>query len=87
MKKLKKILIDILILLPALFITFIIFIFILTYIYSSTEQRIYNNGIHEDCGGTWELVSVYEDDNYYYSCDKCGKVIHVYDTNNLQKVH
>lgn len=59
MKKLKEILIhifvEILLIIPIL----IVFIaFSILYIGEQTNISLYNNGIHEEDGGEWELVSI-----------------------------
>ena len=78
MKKLKEVLIK---LAPLFFIMATILVFALYHTYEKSQQTMYNNGIHEEDGGKWEIVSVYKGGNYY-TCDKCGKVIHTYTTNN-----
>ena len=78
MKKLKEILIK---LAPLFFIVATILVFALYHTHEKSQQELYNNGIHEEDDGKWELVSVYKGGNYY-TCDKCGKVIHTYNTNN-----
>ena len=39
--------------------------------------KTYNNGIHGNCGGKWELYSASRGRNcptkYYYKCLKCGE--------------
>lgn len=83
MKKLKENLIAIFLgVLPLVFIMITILILGIFYTHEKSEQAMYNNGIHEEDDGKWELISVYKDENYYYACDKCGKVIHTYNTNN-----
>ena len=79
MKKLKENLIK---LAPLFFIMATILVFALYHTYEKSQQELYNNGIHEEDGGKWEIVSIYKGGNYYYACDKCGKVIHTYNTNN-----
>lgn len=78
MKKLKEVIIK---LAPLFFIMATILVFALYHTYEKSQQELYNNGIHEEDDGKWELVSVYKGGNYY-TCDKCGKVIHTYNTNN-----
>ncbi len=83
MKKLKEILIKFFLgIVPLFFIMVTILVFALYYTYEKSEQTMYNNGIHEEDDGKWGLVSVYKGGNCYYACDKCGKVIHTYNTNN-----
>lgn len=47
---------------------------------SQVEMDTFNNGIHLDCGGTWELWDVEKSGkygqitSYIYKCDKCEKV-------------
>lgn len=67
--------------LPVLLIA-VALIFAMIHTYEKAEQAVYNNGIHEEDGGKWELVSIYGEGNYYYACDKCGKVIHTYNIND-----
>ena len=74
MKKLKEVFIK---LAPLFFIMATILVFALYHTYEKSQQELYNNGIHEEDDGKWELVSVYKGGNYY-TCDKCGKVIHTY---------
>lgn len=57
-------------------------IFSILYIDEQTNISLYNNGIHEEDGGKWELVSVHKGNVYYYCCDKCENAIHFSDTNN-----
>lgn len=79
MKKLKEALIKFFLgVVPLFFIMLTILVFALYHTYAKSEQTMYNNGIHEEDDGKWELVSVYKGGNYYYACDKCGKVIHTY---------
>lgn len=45
---------------------------------TNRANAIYNNGIHAEDGGHWQLQvtdgwQVYY--KYYYKCDKCGKVL------------
>lgn len=83
MKKLKEILIYIFIgILPIIFLSMVFIIFSILYIDEQTNISLYNNGIHEEDGGKWELVSVHKGNVYYYCCDKCRNVIHFSDTNN-----
>ena len=44
-------------------------------IFDILSYKIYNNGIHNNCGGHWvyqEAVGHRFDTGYIYSCDKCG---------------
>lgn len=83
MKKLKEVLIKFfLCVVPLFFIMVTILVFAMYHTFEKSEQAMYNNGIHEEDNGKWELISVYKGGNYYYACDKCGKVIHTYNTNN-----
>ena len=83
MKKLKEALIKFFLgIVPLFFIMLTILVFAFYYTYEKSQQTMYNNGIHEEDNGKWEIVSVYKGGNYYYACDKCGKVIHTYNTNN-----
>lgn len=47
---------------------------------SQTEMDTFNNGIHLDCGGAWELWDVEKSGkfgqitSYIYKCDECEKV-------------
>ena len=82
MKKLKKVLIKFFLgIAPLFFIVATILVFALYHTHEKSEEIMYNNGIHEEDGGKQEIVSVYKGGNYY-ACDKCGKVIHIYSTNN-----
>lgn len=82
MKKLKEILIYIFVgILSIIFLSIIFIVFSILYIDEQTNISLYNNGIHEEDGGKWELVSVHKGEVYYY-CDKCGDIIHFSDTNN-----
>lgn len=82
MKKLKEILIKFFLgIAPIFFIVLTILVFALYHTYEKSQETMYNNGIHEEDNGKWELISVYKGGNYY-ACDKCGKVIHTYNTNN-----
>lgn len=43
----------------------------------AASRRVYNNGIHKNCGGHWvyeSAVGHYYSTNYIYHCDKCGTV-------------
>lgn len=82
MKKLKEVLIEFFLCIVVFFIMITILVFVVYYTHEKSEQAMYNNGIHEEDNGKWELISVYKGGNYYYACDKCGKVIHTYNTNN-----
>lgn len=82
MKKLKEVLIKFFLCTVVFFIMITILVFVVYYTHEKSEQAIYNNGIHEEDNGKWKLISVYKGGNYYYACDKCGKVIHTYNTNN-----
>ena len=50
------------------------------------DEKNYNDGICTECGGNYIFSSAvhvhYCDDNYYYTCDKCG---HTIQTNKLMK--
>ena len=42
---------------------------------SCIENAVWNEGIHQDCGGHWEYeqaIGHYFETNYIYCCDKCG---------------
>ena len=43
------------------------------------ESKIYNNGVHTDCGGHWELFDIERTKSstnfYYYQCDECDYVV------------
>ena len=40
------------------------------------DRYEYNKGIHRGCGGHWIMETLPdEDDNTFWTCDKCGKVI------------
>ena len=60
-----------------IFVFLIIFLFIIHACSTTMSKKIYNNGIHENCGGHW----IYENaighrysTNYIYHCDKCGTI-------------
>ena len=83
MKKLKEILILIFVgILPIIFLSLTFIAFCVLYIDEQTNISLYNNSIHEEDGGKWELVSVHKGNVCYYCCDECGSVIHFSDTNN-----
>ena len=77
MKKLKEILIHIFVgILPIIFLSMVFIVFSILYIDEQTNISLYNNGIHEEDGGKWELVSIHKGNVCYYCCDKCGNIIH-----------
>lgn len=77
MKKLKEILIYIFVgILPIIFISMVFITFSILYIDEQINISLYNNGIHEEDGGEWELVSIHKGNECYYCCNKCGDVIH-----------
>lgn len=39
---------------------------------SHRDKLMYNNGIHNNCGGKWYFVEDSEDSTITYKCDKCG---------------
>lgn len=43
------------------------------------ESKIYNDGVHIDCGGHWELFDIERTKSstnfYYYQCDECDYVV------------
>ena len=39
---------------------------------SHRDQLMYNNGIHNNCGGKWYFIEDNEDSTITYKCDKCG---------------
>jgi hypothetical protein len=39
------------------------------------DRYNYNHGIHRGCGGHWILEMTDEEDNTFWTCNKCGKVI------------
>jgi hypothetical protein len=83
MKKLKEILIYIFVgILPIIFLSMVFITFSIFYIDEQTNISLYNNGIHEEDGGKWELISVHKGNVYYYCCNECGNIIHFSDTNN-----
>ncbi len=57
----------------------LIFIIFLSYSCSVTvSDHIYNNGIHEGCGGHWvydTAVGHRYTTNFIYQCDKCGMTV------------
>lgn len=50
----------------------------------NSDEALYNNGVHADCGGEWDFVSVtsskHGSKTYYYECDDCGAVIGIHHT-------
>lgn len=49
-------------------------------IFGILSYKLYNNGIHDNCGGHWvyqEAVGHRFDTGYIYSCDKCGLTIEI----------
>lgn len=53
------------------------------------DAEVYNNGICTECGGDYVFSSAVRvrnaggsDDDYYYTCDKCG---HTIKTNSIMK--
>lgn len=36
------------------------------------DEKVYNEGIHQDCGGEWEIKGI-SNGYYTYECDKCRK--------------
>lgn len=61
----------------------LIFIIFLSYSCSVTvSDHIYNNGIHEGCGGHWvydTAVGHKYTTNFIYQCDKCGITVELSD--------
>ena len=55
-----------------------IIIFILSCCAATLSADIYNNGIHEGCGGHWvydTAVGHRYTTNFIYQCDKCGMTV------------
>ena len=53
----------------------ILFLFLLYSCSSALSVTMYNNGIHEGCGGHWvyeTAVGHQYTTSYIYQCDKCG---------------
>ena len=46
---------------------------------TAIEDDIWNDGIHSECGGNWELVDIERTRNghdlSYYKCDKCDYIV------------
>ena len=58
-----------------IFIFLMILLFITRVCSVTTSTKIYNNGIHEGCGGHWvydTAVGHRYTTNFIYQCDKCG---------------
>lgn len=56
----------------------ILFLFLLHSCGSVLSAMMYNNGIHEGCGGYWvydTAVGHKYTTNFIYQCDKCGVTI------------
>lgn len=41
----------------------------------SDSHIIYNDGIHDGCGGHWRLAAASNTVYYIYECDKCYKTL------------
>ena len=49
-------------------------------VFNILSYKLYNNGIHNNCGGHWiyqEAVGHKYHTGYIYSCDKCGLSIEI----------
>ena len=56
----------------------ILFLFLLHSCNSVLSATMYNNGIHEGCGGHWvydTAVGHKYTTNFIYQCDKCGMTV------------
>ncbi len=46
---------------------------------TAIEDNIWNDGIHTECGGNWELFDIERTkgghDLFYYKCDKCDYTV------------
>lgn len=44
---------------------------------TTMSKKMYNNGIHKNCGGHWiyeNAIGHRSSTNYIYHCDKCGTI-------------
>lgn len=59
-------------------VVLIVFLFLLRSCSSALSAIMYNNGIHEGCGGHWvydTAVGHRYSTNFIYQCDKCGMTV------------